>query len=328
VCFFPSGADVELACARELAEGAGVCPVVACSERAQAASQTAADVDISPVRYVKRIPGAPPEYIERESRESQASRPSQLEGKNEQADSVAVAEMVAHLRDFGITTFAQVATLTEEGLRRRLGSLGGWLYSLANGADISLVVPDAPPISQNARVRFHHAAEAEETCIAIRKLADYLGERLVDQRLKGRAITLMMWPGRYVNPETRKLAIADDSEEIAVVATEEAIVGQMMLPHYTDDADRIAYQLFQRFGDKVGCLQGGKESHILKQRVEALLTGGQAAFFERSLEFIQALQGQNCRAKAAQAGEQRAKRLEVLRVAGDPCNDAGEGLFT
>ena len=57
----------------------------------------------------------------------------------------------------------------------------------------------------------------------------------------------MMWPSRYVNPETRKLAIADDSEEIAVVATEEAIVGQMMLPHYTDDADRIAYQLLTLF---------------------------------------------------------------------------------
>ena len=142
------------------------------------------------------IPGAPPDFNEydsrgsQEGRESRASRPPELEGKSEQVDSMAVAEMVAHLRDFGITSFAQVATLTEEGLRRRLGVLGTWLYSLSNGTDISLVVPDAPPISQNARVRFHHAAEAEETCIAIRKLADYLGERLVDQRLKGRAITL------------------------------------------------------------------------------------------------------------------------------------------
>lgn len=193
------------------------------------------------------IPGAPPEYIEHDGRESQPSRPSQLEGKSELADSVAVAEMVAHLRDFGITTFAQVATLTEEGLRRRLGSLGGWLYSLANGADISLVVPDAPPMSQNARVRFQHPAEAEETCVAIRRLADYLSERLTDQRLKGRAITLMLWPSRFVNRETRKLAIADDSEEIAVSATEEAIVGQMTLPRHTDDADQIAYQLLTLF---------------------------------------------------------------------------------
>ena len=44
--------------------------------------------------------------------------------KVEQFDAVAVAELVAHLRDFGITTFAQVASLTEEGLIRRLGRLG------------------------------------------------------------------------------------------------------------------------------------------------------------------------------------------------------------
>src|SRR5438270_3242183 len=42
-----------------------------------------------------------------------------VEGKSEQVDSVAVAELVAHFRDFGITSFAQVATLTEEGLHRR-----------------------------------------------------------------------------------------------------------------------------------------------------------------------------------------------------------------
>src|SRR5437868_14986572 len=85
-----------------------------------------------------------------------------VEGKSEQIDSVAVAELVTHLRDFGITSFAQVATLTEEGLRRRLGHLGSWVYQVACGEDTSLVVPDAPPLSQNARVRFHHAADADE----------------------------------------------------------------------------------------------------------------------------------------------------------------------
>jgi DNA polymerase IV len=193
------------------------------------------------------IPGAPPDYIGLEGRDNHASRPPELEGKSDQVDSVAVAEMVAHLRDFGITTFAQVATLGNDGLRRRLGLLGGWLHSLANGLDISLVVPDAPPLSQNARVRFQHPAEAEETCIAIRRLADYLSERLTDQRLKGRAITLMLWPSLYANRETRKLAIADDSEEIAVAATEEAIVAQMTLPRHADDADLLAYQLLTIF---------------------------------------------------------------------------------
>ncbi len=189
------------------------------------------------------IPGALPDF----ERESHTSRAPEFEGKSEQVDSVAVAEMVAHLKDFGITTFAQVATLTEDGLRRRLGQLGAWLYALANGNDISLVVPDAPPMSQNARVRFHHAADADETCVAIRKLADYLGERLSDQRLKGRVVALMLWPSRYISRETRKLVIADDSEEVAVSATEEAITGQITLPRHTDDADLIAHQLLMLF---------------------------------------------------------------------------------
>ncbi|GCE19734.1 DNA polymerase Y family protein [Dictyobacter kobayashii] len=46
---------------------------------------------------------------------SENSENNEIEGKTEQVDPVAVAEMVAHLRDFGITSFAQVATLTEEG---------------------------------------------------------------------------------------------------------------------------------------------------------------------------------------------------------------------
>src|SRR2546421_8016905 len=148
------------------------------------------------------IPGALPDFGEHDS---YASRPPEVEGRGDQVDSVAIAEMVSHLKDFGITTFAQVAMLTEEGLRRRLGQLGGWLYHLANGTDTSLVVPDAPPMSQNARVRFHHAADADETCAAIRKLADYLGGRLRRQLLRGRIISLMLWPDRIGRRETRKL---------------------------------------------------------------------------------------------------------------------------
>src|SRR6266704_5059792 len=102
-------------------------------------------------------PGSLPDLAEQQ--ESHGSNPPEVEGKSEQVDSVAVAEVVAHLRDFGITTFAQVATMNQEGLHRRLGRLGGWLYQVACGQDVSLVVPDAPPLSQNARVRFHHAAD-------------------------------------------------------------------------------------------------------------------------------------------------------------------------
>ncbi|MBE3561479.1 MAG: hypothetical protein IMW89_19995, partial [Ktedonobacteraceae bacterium] len=148
------------------------------------------------------VPGALPETGEI----SHSSYPSGTEGKSEQTDPVAVAEMVAHLRDFGITTFAQVATLTEEGLARRLGHLGGWVHQIARGEDSSLVVPDAPPLSQNARVRFQHQADADETCAAIRKLADYLSERLREQRLKGQSIALILWPYRLTRRETRNLA--------------------------------------------------------------------------------------------------------------------------
>jgi len=132
------------------------------------------------------IPSALPELGEQQ--DSSSSHPPEVEGKSESVDSVAVAELVAHFRDFGVTSFAQVAALTEDGLRRRLGQLGVWVYQVARGEDVSLVVPDAPPLSQNARVRFNHAADADETCAAIRKLANYLGDRLREQRLKGQAI--------------------------------------------------------------------------------------------------------------------------------------------
>ena len=190
------------------------------------------------------IPGTLPELSEQNGH---SSRPPEIEGKSENIDSVAVAELVAHLKDFGVTTFAQVATLTEEGLNRRLGRLGGWLYHVASGQDFSLVVPDAPPLSQNARVRLHHAADADETCAAIRKLANYLSERLREQRLKGRIIALMLWPSRLVRQETRKLVIAEDGEEVAVTSAEDTIGGQMILASHTDDPDVFAHHILMLF---------------------------------------------------------------------------------
>src|SRR5579863_6245352 len=83
-------------------------------------------------------PTALPELGEQEENTNAGTRPPEVEGKSEQVDAVAVAELVAHLRDFGITTFAQVAALNEEGLRRRLGRLGSWVYAVACGEDASL----------------------------------------------------------------------------------------------------------------------------------------------------------------------------------------------
>ncbi len=191
--------------------------------------------------------GAPSALPELSEQNGHVSRPPEVEGKSEYVDSLAVAELVTHLRDFGITTFSQVAALTEEGLQRRLGKLGGWLYQVASGQDASLVVPDAPPLSQNARVRFHHAADADETCAAIRKLANYLSERLREQRLKGRIIALMLWPNRMVRQETRKLVIGEDGEEVAVTSAEDTIGGQMILSRHTDEADVIAHHVLMLF---------------------------------------------------------------------------------
>ncbi len=190
-------------------------------------------------------PGALPELGEQA--ENPGSRPPQVEGKSEEFDPVAVAELVAHLRDFGITTFAQVAALTEEGLHRRLGQLGSWVYHVACGEDSSLVVPDAPPLSQNARVRFHGPADADETCAAIRKLADYLGERLQEQRLKGKAIGLILWPQRFVSRNTRRLVLNEEGEEIAVTTAEETIGGQMLLSRHTDEPDVLAHHALMLF---------------------------------------------------------------------------------
>ncbi len=192
------------------------------------------------------IPATQPEQLD-EHQEGSSTRPAEVEGKSEQVDSVAVAELVAHLKDFGITTFAQIATLTEEGLYRRLGQLGSWVYQVARGEDVSLVVPDAPPLSQNARVRFHHAADADETCAAIRKLANYLGERIREQRLKGQRISLMLWPNSLIRHETRKLVLSEEGEEMAVTTAEETIGGQMMLSRHTDEADIIASHALMLF---------------------------------------------------------------------------------
>lgn len=191
------------------------------------------------------IPSALPELAE--NSDSARSHPPEVEGKSEQADPIAVAEMVAHLRDFGITTFSQIANLAEEGLSRRLGRLGSWVYHVARGEDISLVVPDVPPLSQNARVRFHHPADADEACAAIRKLADYLGERLHEQRLKGQSIALILWPHRSQKRETRKLIMGEDGEEMAVTTAEESMGGQMLLSRHTDDADVIAHHSLMLF---------------------------------------------------------------------------------
>ena len=202
------------------------------------------------------IPGALPELGELQATQDgiglatnsgNGSRPPEIEGKGEQIDSVAVAELVAHLRDFGITSFSQIATLTEEGLRRRLGRLGAWVYQVACGQDASLVVPDAPPMSQNARVRFQHVTDADETCAAILKLADYLGGRLRDQRLKGQVIALMLWPNRGPHRETRKLVMGEEGEEMGLTHAEETIGGQMVLSRHTDEADVIAHHALMLF---------------------------------------------------------------------------------
>ena len=182
-----------------------------------------------------------------EPEEHESSRPPDVEGHGEQADVMAVAEAVSHLKDFGITTFAQISLLEEAGLSRRLGQLGAWMYRLARGDDASLVVPDAPPLSQNARVRFQHAADPDETCEALRRLANYLGERLHEQHLKGRVLALMLWPNHMQHRETRKLVIDEEGDEVAVTAAEETLGGQLVLGRHTDEADVIAHHMLMLF---------------------------------------------------------------------------------
>jgi nucleotidyltransferase/DNA polymerase involved in DNA repair len=193
------------------------------------------------------VPGALPDSLDY-YQEGPSTRPPEIEGgKNGQVDAEVVAETVAHLKDFGITTFAQVAALMEEGLQRRLGRLGIWVYQVSHGEDLSLVVPDAPPLSQNARVHFRHAADADETCTAIRKLANYLSERLKEQRLKGQSLALILWPNNLVRRETRKLVMSDEGDEMAVTTAEETLGGQMQLSRHTDEADVIAHHSLMLF---------------------------------------------------------------------------------
>lgn len=169
-----------------------------------------------------------------------------VKGKNGQIDPVAMAELIAHLNDFGITTLAQVASLKEEGLARRLGYLGGWLHQIAHGKDHSLVIPDAPPLSQNARVCFHHQADADETCAALRKLANHLSERLREQRLKGLSIALILWPSS-IRRETQQLVEDEEGKDLVVAAADETIGGQMVLSRHTNEADVIAHHSLMLF---------------------------------------------------------------------------------
>jgi len=76
-------------------------------------------------------------------------------------------------------------------------------------------------------------------------LADYLSERLREQRLKGQAIALILWPNRAVQSETRKLVMGEGGEE--VTTTEETIGGQMVLSRHTDEADVIAHHSLMLF---------------------------------------------------------------------------------
>ncbi len=182
------------------------------------------------------IPG-----MELQDQEESPSRLPEAGGRNEGVDPAVVAEAISHLRDFGITTFAQLPNLTEEALRR-LGLIGSWLYHITRGEDESLVIPDAPPLSQNARIRFQHAADADETCAAIRKLSNYLGGRLKEQRLKGQELSLILWPSSRQSRETRQLYPEDDSQTIERSTSDEALGGQINLARETDEADVLAHQ--------------------------------------------------------------------------------------
>ncbi len=170
----------------------------------------------------------------------------EIESRAERFEAEELAELVAHLRDFGITSFAQVAPLSPDGLERRLGRLGRWLHRLAQGEDYSLVIPDAPPLSQNARIRFPHAADADETCAAIHKLGEYLAGRLREQRLKGRVVALLLWPARP-RRDTRRLLLDEQGEEAIARAAEEAIGGQITLERHTNESDVLINHLLMLF---------------------------------------------------------------------------------
>ncbi|HLG75156.1 MAG TPA: hypothetical protein VKX46_02005, partial [Ktedonobacteraceae bacterium] len=76
--------------------------------------------------------------------------------------------------------------------------------------------------------------------------ADYLGERLREQRLKGQSIALILWPNR-VRRDTRKLVMGEEGEEMAVTAAEETVGGQMMLSRHSDEPDVIAHHSLMLF---------------------------------------------------------------------------------
>jgi nucleotidyltransferase/DNA polymerase involved in DNA repair len=104
-----------------------------------------------------------------------------------------LTELETHLTDLGITTFHQIAKLSEEAMLRRFGSTGVWLWHVAQGEDQQRTRAGTIPTTQNARMRFHVPLNAEETCMALQKLVEALSSRLQDKRARGKTLALLLW---------------------------------------------------------------------------------------------------------------------------------------
>jgi DNA polymerase-4 len=125
------------------------------------------------------------------------------------------------LRQAGVHTIGDLATLERRWLERQFGKWGGLLHDLANGIDHRPVTPERAIKSVGRETTFpHDVSDPAVLHATLRRLAEQVAERLHRHGLRGRTVTLKLrsYDFRTLTRQTSLSLPTDRAEEIAAVA--------------------------------------------------------------------------------------------------------------
>lgn len=125
------------------------------------------------------------------------------------------------LRQAGVHTIGDLATLERRWLERQFGKWGGLLHDLANGIDHRPVTPERAIKSVGRETTFpHDVSDPAALHATLRRLAEQVAERLHRHGLRGRTVTLKLRSHdfRTLTRQTSLSLPTDRAEEIAAVA--------------------------------------------------------------------------------------------------------------
>ncbi len=125
------------------------------------------------------------------------------------------------LRQAGVHTIGDLATLERRWLERQFGKWGGLLHDLANGIDHRPVTPERAIKSVGRETTFpHDVSDPAALHATLRRLAEQVAERLHRHGLRGRTVTLKLrsYDFRTLTRQTSLSLPTDRAEEIAAVA--------------------------------------------------------------------------------------------------------------